>query len=64
MLDRIDRAILRLFLKYRENGLTTNQIANKVQVAPRTAKKHLDKLEEEGYLDSVEDGEVRHYQRK
>ena len=50
MLDRIDKAIINLLLKYLNKHLTTHQIAKKVGISPRTAKKHLGKLEQEGYV--------------
>ena len=63
MLDRIDRAIIRLLLKYKGQTLTINQIAKKVEVSPRTAKKHTDKLEEEGYV-FIKEGKAREYKTK
>jgi predicted ArsR family transcriptional regulator len=63
MLDRIDKAILRLLIQYKELSLTTNKIAIKVKISPRTAKKHLDKLKQEGYVE-MEEGKIREYKTK
>ena len=64
MLDKIDKEILRLLLKYKEQTLTTNQISKKLSIAPRTAKKHLEKLEKEGYVFWKETGKRRDYETK
>lgn len=64
ILDRIDRAILRLFLQYPDSWLTTNKIAEKVEVTPRTAKKHLTKLMERNWLNIRTRGKNREYERK
>ncbi len=45
MLDRIDKAIIRVLLKYKNKFLTTNQIATKVNIASLTAKRHLKKIQ-------------------
>ena len=63
MLDRIDKAILRLLLKYKEQTLTINQVAKKVEVSPRTVKKHIEKLKEEGYVFTREEGKVRKFKK-
>ncbi len=47
MLDKIDKAILRLLVKYKDQTLTVNQIAKKVVISPRTEKKHIVKIEED-----------------
>ncbi len=63
MLDRIDKGIIGLLLKYKGRFLTTNQIATKVKIAPLTAKRHLDKLEKEGYVDVKQSGKTREYDK-
>lgn len=63
MLDKIDKAIIRLLLKYKENGLVINQIAKKTTHSPRTIKKHIEKLENEGYVYLIEEGKVREFKR-
>ena len=62
MLDKIDKAILRLLVKYKDQTLTVNQIAKKVVISPRTAKKHIVKLEEEGYV-FMKIGKIREVER-
>lgn len=64
MLDRIDKEILRLLLKYKGKYLSTNQIAQKVKIASLTAKRHLEKLEEEGYVSFKTSKNVREYELK
>jgi len=64
MLDRIDKEILRLLLKYKGKYLSTNQIAQKVKIASLTAKRHLKKLEEEGYVSFKTSKNVREYELK
>jgi len=64
MLDRIDKAIIRLLLKYKQKYLSTNEIAKKVQISPLTAKRHLTKLEEEGFVSFRTVGAIREYSRK
>jgi DNA-binding transcriptional regulator YhcF (GntR family) len=64
MLDRIDKAIIKLLLKYKEKYLSTNEIALKVKISPLTAKRHLQKIEEEGYVSFRTTGVVREYSRK
>ena len=64
MLDRIDRAILRLLVEFKDHMLSTNDIAKKVSVSPRTAKKHMEKLEQEGYVFRQEEGNKRTYKTK
>ena len=44
MLDRIDKSIIRILLKYKGTFLTTYQIAKKVGVEPATIKTDLDNL--------------------
>jgi Mn-dependent DtxR family transcriptional regulator len=64
MLDRIDKAIIGLLLKYKDSYLSTKQIADKVKISPRTAKKHLEKLESKGYVSSEKKGKTREYEIK
>ena len=64
MLDKIDKSILRLLIKYKDKTLSINQIAKKVDIAPLTAKRHIKKLEGEGYVYLKEEGKVRKYVRK
>ncbi len=61
MLDKIDKAILRLLIKYKHQTLTINQIAKKINYAPLTVKRRLGKLEREGYIYLKEKGKVREY---
>ncbi len=61
MLDKIDKSILRLMLNYKEQKLSINEIAKKVDIAQITARKHLERLEKEGYLIMVEEGKSRKY---
>ena len=63
MLDKIDKAILRLLLKYKHKTLSINQIAKKIYCASLTAKRHLEKLEKSGYVYHKEEGKVRDYGR-
>lgn len=62
MLDRIDKAIIRLLLNYKDNYLTTYQIAKKIGIAPLTAKRHLVNLKKEGYVDMTTGGRWREYE--
>ncbi len=64
MLDKIDKSILRLLLKYKGRALTTNQIAIKTEVSNLTAKRHLEKLEKEGYVGFRTKGKSREYVSK
>ena len=64
MLDKIDKAILKLLLKYKHRTLSINQIAKKIDCASLTAKRHIEKLEELGYVYFKEKGKVREYARK
>ena len=64
MLDKIDRSILRLLIKYKHQTLSINQIAKKTEYASLTIKRHLEKLEELGYVYFKEKGKVREYARK
>jgi len=64
MLDRIDKEILRLLLKYKGRLLTIRQISKKIKISPLTVKRHITKLEEEGYVIVKEEGKVRKYVRK
>ncbi len=64
MLDRIDKAIIRILLKYKDMDLSTNQIASKTKIAPLTAKRHLEKLEKEGYVSFCTSGKHREYRVK
>ncbi len=61
MLDKIDKAILKLLIKYKHKTLNINQIAKKVEIAPLTSKRHLEKLERMGYVYHKEEGKVREY---
>ncbi len=61
MLDRIDKAILKLLLQHKHKLLSINSIAKKVGCASLTAKRHLEKLEKEGYVYHKEEGKVRNY---
>ncbi len=61
MLDKTDKAILRLLLKYKHKTLSINQIAKKIDCASLTAKRHLEKLERLGYVYHKEEGKVRDY---
>lgn len=62
MLDRIDKAIIRLLLNNQGKFLSTNEIALKVKISPLTAKRHLKKLENDGYTESREVGKAREYE--
>lgn len=62
MLDRIDKAIINLLLKYKDNYITTNQIAKKVGISTLTAKRHLEKLLGEGYVEDKLEGKMRKYE--
>lgn len=64
MLDRIDKDIIRFLLKYKGKFLTTNQIAIKVKISPLTAKRHLEKLYNEGYVEFKYSEYVREYEWK
>lgn len=64
MLDRIDKAILRVLIAYRNQHLTTNQIAIKSKISPLTAKRHLKKLMRAGYVSSKTAGKIRRYDLK
>ena len=61
MLDKIDKSILRLLLKYKYKTLSINQISKKVNNASLTVKRHIIKLEELGYVYLKEKGKVREY---
>ena len=61
MLDKIDKLILKLLVKYKHKTLNINQIAKKVEIAPLTSKRHLEKLERMGYVYHKEEGKVREY---
>lgn len=61
MLDRIDKAILKLLLQHKHKTLSINQIAKKVGCASLTAKRHIKILEESGYVYTKEKGKVREY---
>lgn len=61
ILDRIDKAILNLLIKYKHKTLSINQIAKKIKIAPLTSKRHLEKLEKMGYVYHKEQGKVREY---
>ena len=60
-LDRYDRAILRVLIEFLNKPLSTNEIAKKIEVSPITAKKHLDSMEDLGYVEKEEVGEGRVY---
>ncbi len=64
MLDKIDKAILKLLIKYKHKTLSINQIAKKIDCASLTAKRHIKKLEELGYVYLKEKGKVREYGKK
>ena len=64
MLDRIDKALLKVLLRNRHRSLTTNEIARKAEVANLTAKRHLKKLEKLGYVESELWGRLREYHAK
>lgn len=64
MIDRIDKTILKLLIKYKHQTLSINQIAKKTDYASLTIKRHLEKLEEEGYVYLKEKGKVREYGEK
>ncbi len=64
MLDKIDKSILRLLLKYKNQTLSINQIAKKTSYAQLTIKRHVEKLEEEGYVYLKKEGKVREYARR
>ncbi len=64
MLDKIDKAILRLLIKYKHKTLTINQIAKKINNAHLTVKRHLEDLEKIGYVYHKEKGKVREYAKK
>ena len=61
MLDKIDKSILKLLVKYKYKTLSINQIAKKIGCASLTSKRHLEKLEELGYVYHREEGKVRNY---
>ncbi len=63
MLDKIDKAILRLLIKYKNQTLSINQIAKKINNAPLTVKRHIKKLEGLGYVYLKIEGKVREYAR-
>ena len=62
MIDKIDKAIIRVLLKYKNKHLTTWQIAQKAEIAALTAKRHLEKLKNDGYVDSKISGGIRRYE--
>ena len=64
MLDKIDKAILRLLIKYKTQTLSINQIAKKTSNANLTTKRHLQKLEKLGYVYHKEAGKVRDYGKR
>lgn len=61
MLDRIDKAIIRVLIRNKDRFLTTNDIAKKVKISNLTARRHLGKLEFKGYVHSETSGKVREY---
>ena len=61
MLDKIDKAIIRLLIKYKHKTLSINQIAKKIGNASLTVKRRIKKLEELGYVYTKEEGKVREY---
>jgi len=61
MLDRYDKAILNLLLKYRDSELSTYFIATKINASARTVSKHLDKLLNLGYVLYNRVGKPRNY---
>ncbi len=63
MLDKIDKSILRLLIKYKHQTLTINQIAKKINCASLTVKRHLKNLEELGYVYLKEKGKAREYDK-
>ena len=64
MLDKIDKAIIKLLLKYKHRTLSINQISKKIDHASLTTKRHLQKLEQLGYVYHKEEGKVRDYGKK
>lgn len=64
MLDKIDKAILRLLIKYKNQTLSINQIAKKTSNANLTTKRHLEELEKLGYVYHKEEGKVRDYGKR
>ncbi len=64
MLDRIDKAIISVLLKYKGKYLTINQLASKAKIAPLTARRHLLKLKEAGYVNDKFEGKERRYDIK
>lgn len=64
MLDRIDKEIVRLLIKYKDTFITTNQIAIKTEISPLTAKRHLEKLLAKKYVIMSKTGVKRCYSLK
>lgn len=64
MLDKIDKDIIKVLLKYQSTVLTTNQIAKKIERAQLTTKRHLQKLEQEGYVYYKLSEKIRKYKLK
>lgn len=62
MLDNIDKAIIRVLINNKDRFLNTMQIATKAGVAPLTAKRHLEKLEGNGYVTQKIVGGIRKYE--
>ena len=63
MLDKIDKAILKLLIKYKNQTLSINQIAKKISSSSLTVKRHIEELEKSGYVYIKEDGKVREYDK-
>ncbi len=64
MLDKIDKAILKLLIKYKNQTLSINQIAKKISSSSLTVKRHIKELEKSGYVYLKEDGKVREYDKR
>jgi len=62
-LDKYDKAILSLLVKFLDKYLPTNQIAKRMNISTLTAKRHLLKLEKAYYVDSKVEG-YRKYKKK
>ncbi len=54
--NEIGWKILELFFEEPTEAFHLREVASRIDVAPRTAKKHLTDLEDEGFVESEEDG--------
>ncbi|MFP4116564.1 MAG: winged helix-turn-helix transcriptional regulator [Candidatus Aenigmatarchaeota archaeon] len=54
--NKIGWKILELFFEEPTEALHLREVAKRIDVSPRTAKKHLTDLEDEGFIESEEDG--------